>query len=343
MDGKNMNCTQVKEMLSLYIDDKLDEVSEQQVKAHFNACVSCRQEYKLLTGAIALLQELPELPVPADFDGRLRAELIKESKWMKENYHLGYVSNGRKKAQPLAFVNWKKFSVAAAACLVLIAGAGMYSQGILNELIKYETRTDITNETTAQAERPQDYTGEGGEAAARRPVSPADTAGDEAGSIGPDDTPEQDLSGAKRSKAAAPEDQEESAADTNQPLSEDPQKTQAQAPDRGAANLDQGGGASDQTGSSLREGRQADAAAAKGSAADSPRRQTVESRLQDTFTLRMVDAGTLKYSLASYTKIDENHEVFVYNIEGVKNGLPVTKQLRIQASGEGDALTLTAE
>ena len=73
-----MKCSEIRELLSLYIDDMLEQSLREEVSAHIDACPECRREYEELVSITKMLAELPEVRVPADFDGRLRDALNAE-------------------------------------------------------------------------------------------------------------------------------------------------------------------------------------------------------------------------------------------------------------------------
>ena len=79
-------CENVREMLSLYIDDMLTEAETQQVEQHLQACQECRAEYEFLKGIVSTAQSMPKLTVDAAFHEKIMenvAQAAKESQKLK--------------------------------------------------------------------------------------------------------------------------------------------------------------------------------------------------------------------------------------------------------------------
>ncbi|MBQ3123146.1 MAG: zf-HC2 domain-containing protein [Firmicutes bacterium] len=71
-----MNCKQVRENLSLYIDNLIDEEEAVVIAAHLAECSACRKEYEELLHITEILSDIPELELPDEFDARLHAALV---------------------------------------------------------------------------------------------------------------------------------------------------------------------------------------------------------------------------------------------------------------------------
>lgn len=70
-----MNCKKVKNLLSLYIDDMLEEDQAHSVREHLVTCDCCRQEYEELRAIVNCLQQLPTPPLPAFYEEKIRTAL----------------------------------------------------------------------------------------------------------------------------------------------------------------------------------------------------------------------------------------------------------------------------
>ena len=70
-----MKCSEIRELLSLYIDNMLEESLIDEVAAHIAACPECKSEYEELIAMTRMLKELPETKLPSDFDRRLHEAL----------------------------------------------------------------------------------------------------------------------------------------------------------------------------------------------------------------------------------------------------------------------------
>lgn len=62
-----MNCQEVRENLSAYLDGELDKQYTNNVAAHLMGCGNCRREWEQLKMINALWQELPEVEPPPEF------------------------------------------------------------------------------------------------------------------------------------------------------------------------------------------------------------------------------------------------------------------------------------
>ena len=70
-----MNCREVQENLSLYLDQELSEEEISAVKSHLDNCLACREELASLRETISLLSSLEEVIPPASFRRDLYAKL----------------------------------------------------------------------------------------------------------------------------------------------------------------------------------------------------------------------------------------------------------------------------
>src|SRR5213593_3597193 len=70
--------THPEEHLSGYVDGTLATGERAEVDAHLATCATCREEIELATGAVTMLRELPEVPVPFGTTRPVMAEAGKE-------------------------------------------------------------------------------------------------------------------------------------------------------------------------------------------------------------------------------------------------------------------------
>ena len=97
-----MECKNVLENLSAYLDGELDENSAQEIRQHMNACLSCRKEAKLYSQTWDLLGKVPDLKPNIESSARIREQVRRLQ-----------AGNSRK-------LHWLKISLlSAAACLVV--------------------------------------------------------------------------------------------------------------------------------------------------------------------------------------------------------------------------------
>jgi hypothetical protein len=74
-----MDCARASDLLSLYIDEMLDETQAYELQLHLEECALCRAEYEQLTRMRAALLGVPDIPLPDGFDERLRQTLARLS------------------------------------------------------------------------------------------------------------------------------------------------------------------------------------------------------------------------------------------------------------------------
>jgi hypothetical protein len=67
-----MDCDYASDLFSLCIDGMLDEAQAHALRLHLETCAACRREYGQLARMTEALRSIPEAPLPAAFDERLR-------------------------------------------------------------------------------------------------------------------------------------------------------------------------------------------------------------------------------------------------------------------------------
>ena len=75
-----MECGQVREKLSCYLDGALDEAALEAVEAHLKICAACREELWALRSAIGLASELSDVEPPPGLSSAIRDAIAKERK-----------------------------------------------------------------------------------------------------------------------------------------------------------------------------------------------------------------------------------------------------------------------
>ena len=73
-----MKCDKIRELLSLYIDQMLDENQIKQVEEHLAVCAACNKEYDDLKEITELLGQVETVSVPESFEFRLKKALKEE-------------------------------------------------------------------------------------------------------------------------------------------------------------------------------------------------------------------------------------------------------------------------
>jgi len=107
-----MNCDEIRELLSLYIDNNLEQEQMTEIEKHLLVCGACKKEFEEIVILINAMKNLPEVEFPTQFDSRLREELkiVTESK--------------RKKAKQNKRIRYSSF---AAVFLIGIFSIAMYN------------------------------------------------------------------------------------------------------------------------------------------------------------------------------------------------------------------------
>jgi len=105
-----MNCIDVREMLSMYIDDELDTNERSELEVHLAGCDECMREYDALLEMTLLLRAVPRVSLPVSFDERLRSSI--ETSTRKQ---LEYKKR------------WRTFSAIAAVFVIGIFSITMYN------------------------------------------------------------------------------------------------------------------------------------------------------------------------------------------------------------------------
>lgn len=70
-----MNCDMVRESMSPYIDNELDDKTKKQFTLHLESCHSCREDFYILTAALDVLTDMT-VELPENFSHGLRGKLM---------------------------------------------------------------------------------------------------------------------------------------------------------------------------------------------------------------------------------------------------------------------------
>lgn len=77
-----MKCERIKELMSAYIDNEINEVDKAKFEKHIAQCPECKEEYELLLAVVNECSEIDEVELPEEFREELHNKLLqaKESK-----------------------------------------------------------------------------------------------------------------------------------------------------------------------------------------------------------------------------------------------------------------------
>lgn len=104
-----MKCEDFRELISLYIDDELDEANKNELIKHLENCPLCRKEYEELKALKEMLGKIGDEELPENFHNELMAK----------------IKPAKEKTKKKKFV-WSRYSsLAASICAVLLVGGAL--------------------------------------------------------------------------------------------------------------------------------------------------------------------------------------------------------------------------
>jgi len=131
-----MNCEQVKNLISLYIDNELDEKECSEFEDHISSCESCRNELNDILKIVKLLRSIPQVELPSNFKAQLHEKLIKAKEEEKLNKRKGLLFVGNS--------YFKAISGIAAVVLVVFAIRGLFFGGSMTKWSMNKYTADST-------------------------------------------------------------------------------------------------------------------------------------------------------------------------------------------------------
>lgn len=146
-----MNCNDVRDNLSLYIDDELNEQDKKLMVEHLQSCSECSKELEEYRKIIQALSELPEEEPPVGYCKRLHEKLLDVSPEMKNDDGIAKINEIPKKKN--SKFKWVKYGGLAAAFALVVLVAGLNS-GLMGGMGK--SSYDMANRTQS-AELPAEY------------------------------------------------------------------------------------------------------------------------------------------------------------------------------------------
>ncbi|MCT4594923.1 MAG: DUF4349 domain-containing protein [Anaeromicrobium sp.] len=128
-----MKCVEFEEMISLYIDNMLDEKQNEEVRKHMDLCSECRELYEALQFNVNMCEELPMIELPENFHKELYEKLVEA----KEETDFEPVKESKViKLRDRFKRRWKVYSSVAALFIVLLgsmANMGSLDKGEMME------------------------------------------------------------------------------------------------------------------------------------------------------------------------------------------------------------------
>jgi anti-sigma factor RsiW len=110
-----MKCSDIRNLLSLYLDDALDEPERGRVAAHLAGCADCRREAEILSKSWEMLGELDEIEPNPFYVSRFYARLAERRPWYAPWVDALRSLSARRRLLPAL----------AAVCLVAVIGIGV--------------------------------------------------------------------------------------------------------------------------------------------------------------------------------------------------------------------------
>lgn len=151
-----MNCKEIKDLFSLYIDDELNEEERLLVEEHLQKCEDCQKELEEYKKIIQVLNEIPEEEPPLGYCKRLHEKLLiaETSKLDSEDEVPKNTTNAdaHKKTKSNKF-RWVKYGGMAASLVLVVLVYGMNNMGMRNSS-KSEQMAYDTNSAAPATEAP---------------------------------------------------------------------------------------------------------------------------------------------------------------------------------------------
>jgi len=111
-----MTCQQMQELLSLYIDEQLNEVEKQYFEKHLAECRQCKQELEDMQDMLKMFASVEALEPPADFKDNLMRRLKGEHKVAQVPYRTKLAKIKR---------SWIAWGATAAVIVIMVGSVGL--------------------------------------------------------------------------------------------------------------------------------------------------------------------------------------------------------------------------
>jgi len=141
-----MKCNDFRDVISLYIDNRLDESGKEKVSKHLKECKACKDEYEDLLRIRGILIDSPIEDLPEGFKEELHHKLIKCKQDEKETNAVKSTPINTPISKKRKF-NWRTFSAVAALLLIMVI-----SVATLNQFGLRGQRSEMAQDNAAQEE-----------------------------------------------------------------------------------------------------------------------------------------------------------------------------------------------
>lgn len=127
-----MNCNDVRDNLSLYIDDELSEEEKKLIEEHLKRCPECSKELEEYKKLIQMLNDLPDEEPPVGYCKRLHQKLLNESV-LESDGKADKITKMPEKSRKNKF-KWVKFAGLAASLTLVLLVYGLNNSPLKNKL-----------------------------------------------------------------------------------------------------------------------------------------------------------------------------------------------------------------
>lgn len=155
-----MNCNDVRDNLSLYIDDELNEEEKKLMDEHLKSCAECSRELEEYRKLIQMLNELPDEEPPAGYCKRLHEKLLNADLPEKYEAEADKAIEIPKKTRSNRF-KWVKYGGLAASLALIVLVYGLNNNNFMsksNNKLAYDT-AEAPMEQPATEALPPDMNG----------------------------------------------------------------------------------------------------------------------------------------------------------------------------------------
>lgn len=155
-----MNCNDVRDNLSLYIDDELNEEEKKLMDEHLKSCAECSRELEEYRKLIQMLNELPDEEPPAGYCKRLHEKLLNADLPEKYEAEADKAIEIPKKIRSNRF-KWVKYGGLAASLALIVLVYGLNNNNFMsksNNKLAYDT-AEAPMEQPATEALPPDMNG----------------------------------------------------------------------------------------------------------------------------------------------------------------------------------------
>lgn len=154
-----MQCLEIEELLSPYLDEVLDPPESEFVASHLAVCASCREKYDILGEAVNFIKNLPEVAPPPKFSAQVIGKVLADP--AREKTGFGSIFKIFKKGGwSLAYSFAAMFVVILGITTLIYGMPGQWYQRI-SPLLVYEHRNEPTPDAEIKSDEHVDTSGTG--------------------------------------------------------------------------------------------------------------------------------------------------------------------------------------